>query len=324
MTLAMPIFVSGAGFSFTKNSVGGAWSWSISAANVSGSSQEFSVSDITSPFGRLGNISIPIPGDVITAMAESLSDLQNQLVPSITLVSGTPTSYSITITEGDSSSSVASIPFTNSGAFGSFLTASSTPGSSWLSSSPAVIPGLGKNRQAQFNASVVPSTMLSSLSPYSGYINLQDVNNPSTVIPITFNVIVLPKPEIGVSSSTVNLVYSMTSGIVNGAQQSIITNTGPGTSILNFTAAKIQNISPWLSFTPSSSGPLGSGDDAILTFSIVSPNVPMLPGTYTEIVQIASRTAVNSPRSITVVLTVTVLDLLWYLDFEDNHVSYQL
>jgi hypothetical protein len=300
----MGSYVAAGGFTFDKISVGGTWYWTVRATNVQSSSQVYQVADIISPFGKLGAVDVPIPGDIVLEMASCISQLQQQLAPLLALVGATPTVYSVTLTEGDPSSLVAAVPFQNVGAFGSFLTVVSTPDSPWLSASPSTVAGLNKNDQGQVTVQINPALLLASGSPYSGHVNLQDNRTPPTVIPITVNVVVLPRPSIAVSPSTVPLSYTITGAIPGGAVAITVSNSGPPNSSLSFSASKVNNNSPWLSFVPVGGGPLAPAGSAILTFSVVPAGVPLIPGVYSEIVMISSPNASNGPVSIPVTLTV--------------------
>lgn len=296
--------VAASGFTFDKISVGGTWYWTVRATNIQSSSQLYQVTDIISPFGKLGAVDVPIPGDIVLEMANCISQLQQQLAPMLALVGTTPVTYAVTVTEGDAASQVAIIPFQNVGAFGSFMTVTSTPDSPWLSANPPTVAGLNKNDQGQTTIILNPATLLATESPYTGHVNLQDNRSPSTVIPITVVVTVLPKPEIGVSPSSVALSFTITGSIPSGAVSLTITNTGPAGSSLSFTVAKVNNLSPWLAFVPASGGPLASGDSAIVTCSVVTSGVPLVPGTYTETLLVSSPNSSNGPVSVPVTLTV--------------------
>ena len=296
--------VQSGGFSFNIASVGGYWSWTVLANNIQGLGQRYQVIDINTPYGRLIDAAIPIPGDVITAMSDSIAEMQQQLAAAVSLVTGTPSSYSLTVTEGEAASIIASVPFTNSGAFGSFLSVSSTPGSPWITANPTSTIGVGKNQQAQISIGILPTTMLATSSPYSGSVIIQDSNSPSSIT-LSVNATVLPRPQISLSTPTINLSYSITSGIPSGSQQCVVSNSGLSGSVLNYTASKIQNQSPWLTFTPISGGPLSSGGTDPITFSLITGNVPLIAGIYTEIVSVISGNAPNSPQNITITLTVT-------------------
>ena len=296
--------VSSGGFTFNIASVGGQWSWTVQAQNVQGLGQLYQLVDIATPYGKLTDVAVPLPGDVVTAMAQSLLELQGQLAPSIVLLSGTPTSYSTTVTEGDSAVAVAALGYTNGGAFGSFLSTSSTPDSPWLTVNPPGSTGVGKSQPGTLNIGILPGLMLATSSPYVGHVRIQNSADPTNFVSLAVNVIVIPRPIIQLSVPTVTLTYSISGGL-GGAQQVVVTNSGPATSQLNFTASKVQNQSPWMAFTPSNAGPVGSGGTSPVTFSLINSGLPSVPGIYTETVAIASRTASNSPQQVTVQLVVT-------------------
>jgi len=296
--------VAAGGFTFSQVSVGGTWFWTIQANNILGANQLYQVVDIITPFGKITDAAIPIPGDIITAMANCLLQFQQQLAPLLYLVNPIPPIFNLTVTEGDASSQAGIVTIQNIGAFGSFMTAVANPDVPWLSASPPLISGMNKNDQAQFTFVINPATLISSSSPYTGHINLQDNRTPPTVIPATINVTVLPRPNILLSTSSIALTWMVSLGSGGGSQQVTITNNGPAGSILNFNLAKVRNCSPWLTFTPAYGGPLAQGASAIVTFSLVTQNIP-IPGTYTEVIQVVSSNASNSPQTITVTLIVT-------------------
>src|SRR5580704_13419373 len=106
------ITVARGGFTFSKYSVGGAWTWEVSADNIQGANQLYYVRDIRTPFGALTDgVDVPIPGDVVTQMAATLVQLQQQMAPQLTLVAGQPTSFNVTITQGDPSSDAGIVNF---------------------------------------------------------------------------------------------------------------------------------------------------------------------------------------------------------------------
>lgn len=294
--------VSGGGFSFTKTSVGGVWSWTVRASNIIGAGQSYQVVDIATPFGRMTDASIPLPGDVVLAMAESVTDFQQQLAPHLSLVSGVPSSFSVIVTEGDPASSIGNVSVVNTGAFGSFMDATATPGAPWLTTSGPV-RGLGKNQTGSFNIQILPQSLLSSGSPYSAQVLISD--DHGNIVPITVSASVLPKATILASSLAISLSYSLSTSTASGAQQIDVTNSGLSGSVLYAQIAKVQNCSPWLTVSPVSVGPVASGDSAQVTFSVSIPGVPAVPGTYTETVALSSRGATNSPQNVVVTLTVT-------------------
>lgn len=294
--------VRGGGFDFSVCSVGGTWQWRVTASNIYGAGQLYQVEDIRTPFGSLANTDLPIPGEVITAMAESLASLQQQLQPRVALTG--PTSFSITVTEGDPVIGVGDIEFSNVGAFGSFMTVTASPNSPWLSVDPPSVAGIDKNGSGQISARVDPRILLATASPYLGYVNIQDNASPPTLIPVPFNVTVMPRPAIGLSSSAAALAFYLSSMVPAGTASIVITNTGPLTSLLSFTVAKVQNQSPWLAIAPASGSSIPSGGSVTVVLSLISDRVPSIPGVYTEILRVASPNASNSPLEITVTLTV--------------------
>lgn len=297
--------VSSGGYEFSYDSVGGKWYWTVLASNVKGAGQTYQVSDIKSPFGIMATASIPIPGEVVLKMADSIQEMQGALSPLAALVSPGTTSFSVTVVEGDPTITAAVVPVTNAGAFGSFLTATATPDVQWLRSVPPSIVGLGRAEQGQFTVQVLPASLLSSGSPYSGHVNVQDNRASPTVIPLTFAVTVLPKPVIHVDASALTLTYVLSTSTAGSPQVLTVSNSGPALSVLDAVLSKVQNTSSWLSFTPSAVGPMASGGSSTVTFSIVSPSVPQVPGTYVENIKIASPTAGNSPVVVSVTLVVS-------------------
>lgn len=301
----MTSVVSGGGFIFSQVSVGGKWTWTVQASNVQGAGQLYQVADIRSPFGRLTDVNVPIPGDIITAIASTLDQFRQQLAPQLALSSPGTSSFSLTVTEGDPAVQVAIVPFQNIGAFGSFMDVTAVSNSPWLASDPTVVSGIGKNEQGQVALFVSPVAMLSSSSPYSGQVNLQDNRVSPTLVPLSVIVTVRPRPTITVNSTTVNLSYNLTTTTPSGAVQLTITNSGPATSQLSAQVAKVQNRSPWLAISPTTVGPLASSASTQVAFSVVPSGVPMTPGTYTETVLVTSGNATNSPIAVVVSLEVT-------------------
>lgn len=301
----MALQVSGGGFSFQFDTTDGRWTWGIRASNIRAAGQFYEVTDVGTPWGPLTSARIPIPGEVVQAMAESLTSFQAQLAPVMTLPSPATTSFSVTVNEGGTPVAFGPVSVANSGAFGSFMTASATPSSSWLQVSPASVAGLGQGQQAAFSFTVLPSLLLATSSPYAGTVNLQDNRSPPTIVPVSVSVTVLPRPTISLSETSVTLTYSLTTMSAGGAASVSIANSGPPNSTLDWLAAKIQNCSPWLAVTPVSGGPLAAGSSESLTFSVVSSAVPMIAGTYSDTVRYSASGASNSPVDLVVNLVVS-------------------
>lgn len=294
--------VGGGSFQFSLSSTGGIWRWSVQADNIQNAGQFYSVTDILTPYGKIIDAAIPLPGNVVLSMAGSIEQVMQQLSSYLNVIG--PTIFSVTVTEGGAQEIVGTTQIQNSGAIGSFLTALSSSDSPWLSANPAAISGLGRGETGLFSLKVNPGILLSTNSPYSGHINLQNSQNLSMVTAITVNVTVLPRPDILVSPPTINLVFYLITESSDGAQQLTVTNDGPVGSVLYFTTAKLQNNSPWLAIVPTTGGPLNSGENTILTLSLVYSNVPRIPGTYSDILRIQSSTATNNPVDVPVNLVV--------------------
>ncbi|MFA5202933.1 MAG: hypothetical protein WC708_00770 [Lentisphaeria bacterium] len=298
--------VSGSGFEFSIESTGGAWSWAVVSKTIPGVGPFYEVHSIRTPWGSLCQTAIPIPAEVITGMADSIAQIQQQLSPLLALVNPSEISFVISITEGDPNQIIANIPFTNTGSFGSSLTATATPNVPWLKANPGYIGGIGRNEQASFSVTLITGTLLQSGSPYLGVLNLQDNRNPPTVIPIAFSISVLPRPVIAAAPTSINFVWYGSSHTGSGPFTVAISNSGPVNSILNWSASKVQNNSSWLSVVPATGGPLASGASQDVQFSLVSACVPYNPGVYTETVRFSSPNASN--HYVDVVVTLTIID----------------
>lgn len=301
----MTTSIAAGGFTFDICSVGGQWYWTVRANNIRGSNQLYEIADIRTPFGDFNDVAVPLPGDVVLAMADTLRQFQQQLAPLLQLLSPGTVAFPVTITEGDPSASVAVVPFTNAGAFGSFLTAVATPDVPWLSPTPPVVAGLNKNDQGQFTVSLLPATLLSTGSPYSGHVRLTDNRTPPTVVDLTFTVTVLPRPVLATDVATVTLTYSIGLATAGPPQVVNVSNAGPAGSLLTAALAKVQNHSPWLAFSPSSVGPLAAAGSAPVTFSVVPSGVPGAPGSYTETILVSAPNAPNNPLTVVVTLVVS-------------------
>lgn len=293
--------VSGGGFEFETYSVGGKWRWKVVANNVINQGQLFYVADVWTPFGRLVDVDTPIPGDVVTSMYESLSQFQQQLAPRFQLTG--PGSFSLVVSEGEPIADVGQIMFTNAGAFGSYMNVSATPSAPWILVNPSSVTGVGRNQSSQIALRINPGSMLAANSPYSGVVNIQSNGVPPAQV--SLNVTVLPRPAISVDMNNVYLTYNLTTQTPGGAQVVTVTNSGPPTSLLVYLISKLQNCSPWLSFTPQSDGPIPSGSTSSFILSLVSSGVPRVAGTYSETIRVTSNSASNNPVLVNVYLTVS-------------------
>jgi hypothetical protein len=291
---------AGGGFSFSLNSIGGTWRWTVFASNLG---LLYQVQDISTPYGPMNVAMIPLPADVVQAMAQSITDVKNQLKPLMTLVSS-QTSFSVGVTEGDPRQNVGSVQIRNDGAFGSFLSAMATPDVPWLVVLTPEIDGLARGETATFVIDLVPDQLLAAQSPFTGHVRIQNTADSSSYIIVSVSVLVLPRPAISVNTQSVAMAWSV--GTPTPTVQYItVANNGPGTSSLDFSIAKVSNV-PWLTVAPESGGPLAAGMTETIQLSIVGISVPASLGEHVETVRISSTNASNSPVDVTVTLTVSL------------------
>jgi hypothetical protein len=299
----MATFTAVSSVQFELESVGGIWKWVTRANNINSFGQRYEVVDITSPFGPLFSINVPLPGDVVTAMSDSVSSLQQQLQASILISSPIPPNFNIVVTEGAASQDVGNIVITNNGAFGSFLTANASPNTSWLTATPSQVVGVPQNSTASFLIRVSPTTLLAANSPYLGVVNISNQDVPAQIVTSNVIVTVLPKPTISVSPTTVN--FTQTCGNPTPSSVSVaVSNTGPVTSTMDFVVAKVNNSSNWLLINPVSGGPLPGGGSTAVIFSLDITKIPQIVGTYSDTIRFQSPTASNSFIDVPVYLNV--------------------
>lgn len=280
----------------------GIWKWTT-RVDVSQSMPAFQVRDVLSPYGMLRDM-VPIPGEVITAMASSITTLQSAFAPAILL---SPTNLIYTLNEGQGVSPATLVQLTNSGSFGSLLNAAITSSAPWLKVTPANVSGLAFNESGAFNVTADSTNLLATGSPYAGTITVQDPNGSNSPQVMPVNVIVLPKAIISVSTPTVT--FNVASPLPGNpyppvpSQQFILSNTGPSGSALTYLIRKLLGTSPWLtSFTPSMGSLMSTQTVPIIL--TVAPAISMLPGTYTETLVISGYST-NQPVNVTVTLSIT-------------------
>jgi hypothetical protein len=269
--------------------------------DVSGSAPRFLVAGIVSPFGILRD-SIPIPGEVVEAMADSISEVKRQFPPAILV--GPPSALSFSVTEGQGFSVPQEVILTNNGVFGSLLGATLTSSSPSVVVSPAQIGNLSSNETAAFDVAVNSAGLLALNSPYTAVITVQDpsaVNTPQ-VLPITIDV--LPKAEI--SASPVELFFNAVKPLsgefpIIPSQKFMIQNVGPVHSVLEWQVQKTGCV-PWLASFGPVYGSLGSGESEVITV-VVAPLTSTLTGSYIETLKI---TGFSTNQSVDVTLQLTV------------------
>ena len=295
--------VSGSAFEFSLESTGGLWRWKVVSQNISGAGVSYEVSYIDTPWGPLYQTAIPVPADVIQAMAQGIVEMQQQLSPLLALLSPSQVSFVVVITEGDPNLVVADVPFFNAGAFGSSLTATAAPSAPWLRADPGQVAGLGKNDQGEFTITLLTGSLAANASPYLAVVNLQDNRVPSTLISLAFSVSVLPRPAIAVDQTDLSFTWYQSTSSGDGPFTVHVSNAGPPSSSMDWIAALL-NASRWLSFTPASGGPLASSASQAVFLSLNPSCIPPTPGTYVDKLRFSSPSASNGYVDVQVSLNI--------------------
>jgi hypothetical protein len=172
-----------------------------------------------------------------------------------------------------------------------------TSDAAWLSVSPTS-DSLGAGLSEVLTVSV--NTAGLTEGTYLAAVHLASVtasNSPQTV-PVTLNV--NSQPKIGINPKTLSFATSTDVGTCPPSALSV-TNTGSNT--LNWSAT---GGAPWLQISPAS-GSLGALGSEPLVMSIQAAG--MTPGHYTTTVHVEDPSAINSPQTIAVDLTVGASDL---------------
>ncbi len=263
----------------------GIWKWTT-RCDVSGSFPVFQIRDILSPYGMLRD-SIPLPGEVVQSMSDSITTIMQSFAPSI-LVG--VTSLSFTLNEGQGTSLPQPVNLSNNGVFGSLLNAKIASSMAFVSITPANLGGIASSETASFNVTADSSSLAATGSPYSAGITIQDSDATNSPQSIAVTIIVLPKAIITISAT--QLTFQVTAPIPGDpfppipSQSFNLSNTGPAGSILQYLIQKLIGCTPWLtSFTPFM-GTLVSSQVQPITV-VVAPDPSMLPGVYQETLRIS-------------------------------------
>lgn len=269
----------------------GKWKWTT-RLDVSQSNPVYTIRDILSPYGLLRD-SIPLPGNVVQAMAESIAELQANFSPHILM--GPPTSLTFTVDEGRGYSSSQSVTLTNDGVYGSILGVTITSSASYVRAAPANIGNLAINESGTFDVDVNSTSLLAVDSPYSETLTIQDpgaTNSPQT-FPVT--IVVRPKAQVGCTPTL--LTFTVVKPLVGGfpsipTQTFTVQNLGPSGSVLEYQVNKLTGLSDWLTGLVPSSGDLTSGGSETVTVTVQPPN-NMTQGTYSETLRVAGYSTNN-------------------------------
>lgn len=301
----MTYALRGSGYNYSASTPAGTWSWSVEQTTDPSSPEPIIVKDIKSPFGRLDQVQLPIPGSILTAMYESIQDFEQFLYPDLSFASGSPTSLSITVTQGDPITTVGTYSVTNSGSYGSSLGVSNSVSNSYLSLNPPTAGGITKYETSNVTVFVNPAILSSISSPYVGAAITTSVTDTTDTLSVPVTITVLPQPTIDLEFSQFYLTYDRSTGTYTTSVTQNVENVGPATSLLTVMIAKVINSSPWLSISANTIPNIGSGDVESFTLDVVSSHLPGLDGIYSEVVKVYSANSTNGPMFFNVALTVT-------------------
>jgi len=281
----------------------GRWVWTTQV-DVTLASPVYRITNIVSPYGILRD-TIPIPGEVITAMSDSIAEIQQQFPPTILL--GPPTSLTFTVDEGRGFSPSQNVVLTNTGVYGSLLGTTLVASASYILVDPETVGNLSFNESGAFDVSVDSTDLLAASSPYVGSVTVQDVHATNSPQLLPVNIIVRPKAviDLSVPSLSFSVVKPLT-GVFPPipSQDFTIENIGPSGSVLDYQVQRVGTAShTWLtSFSPVS-GTLGSAETDIVTVN-VAPDSNLTAGVYTETLRVSGYSS-NSYVDLEVTLTIT-------------------
>ncbi len=279
------------------------WRWR-SRVDLTGSAPAYQVVVTTTPFGPLRDTT-PIPGDVIQAMAASLTELVQNFPPQILV--GPPTTLTFTVDEGRGWSTEQTAPVENSGPFGSLLNITATSNQVFCRVTPSALGGLARDEVGNLTVSVNSLNLLSSSSPYSATVTVADSSATNGPITIPVSIIVRPKATVAASPITLNFtVVKPVSGPFPAiaTQTFTTTNTGPVGSVLAYQITRLLNVSGiWLQNISPVTGSLTSGGSQAITIT-VAPEASLAVGTYSEVLRVSGYST-NNYVDVTINLTVT-------------------
>jgi hypothetical protein len=270
----------------------GSWKWTT-RLDVSQSTPTYQVRDVVSPYGLLRD-SIPIPGPVIQAMSDSITELKANFAPSILI--GPPTSLTLFVDEGRGFSPSQTVGLTNTGVYGSILGANLTSSAAFVVVNPTSVGNLSINESGDFTVAVDSTSLLAASSPYLETVIVQDptaTNNPQT-LPITINV----RPKATIGASSILLIFSVTRPLSGSfptvpTQTFDVQNTGPAGSVLDFDIRALTGLfNNWLRSWLPAEGELNSGGSQTVTVTVQPPD-NLFQGTYSEKLRISGYSSNN-------------------------------
>lgn len=290
-------------YQFSYQTTAGRWYWTT-RVDTSMSSPSYQVRDVISPFGLLRD-SVPIPGGVILAMAESINEIKAAFAPVILI--GPTTSLTFTIDEGRGFSVPQEMNITNVGVYGSILGTTITVADPFVKVSPANVGNLASNQTGSFEVTADSTNLLALNSPYASIVTVQDINATNT--PQTFPVTVVVRPKATIATSPSTMTFYVTRNVDTTFppipyQQFNVQNIGPAGSSLDFQIQKLTGLSEWLiGFAPQSGTLTSSAIQPVQV--IVQPPTGMNTGTYTETLRISGYST-NFHTDVVVQLTISL------------------
>lgn len=279
----------------------GTWFWTV-RMDVSGATPVYSIRDIRSPFGLLRD-SIAVPGDVIQAMADAVTELRSAYSPSILLG---PTSLTLTLDEGRGWGAPEDVLITNSGTWGSLLAPVLTSSASYVQATPAKMGGVACNTSGTAQVRADSTFLLAVESPYTATVTVQDPTALNTPQTLAVTLVVRPKAHIVVAPQTMDFVVTkplLGSFPVLPDQVFTITNTGAVSSSLDYQVTRLCGHSSWLASYGPISGTLAGGASQPVTVRVQPPDT-LGYGIYTETLRISGYSD-NSYQDVLVTLTVS-------------------
>lgn len=269
-------------FEYKYQVLQGYWRWKT-RMDVSQSMPTFSIRDVVSPFGLLRD-EVPIPGPVVQAMAQSITELQAAFAP---LIMVAPATLTFTVDQGRGFSDPQTVTITNNGVYGSLLSPTLTTSAAYVTAMPATLGGLAFNESALSQVSVDSTNLLAANSPYAASVVVQDPNATNSPQTVSLAIVVRPLAHIQVNTNT--LTFYVTRPLVGPyppipAQQVLLTNSGPAGSLLDWQAVKLLGVAWLASYNPVSDTLAGGASENITV--VVVPDMNMTQGTYTETLRI--------------------------------------
>lgn len=279
----------------------GLWRWTT-RLDVTGPVPRYEVRDIFSPFGLIRD-RVPIPGPVVQAMSESITELQQAFPPSILVA---PVSLVFTLDEGRGFGEGQSVQVTNTGTYGSLLAASLTTSASFLKMTPTSLGNLSFNESGVFEVTADSTNLLATSSPYSATVDIQDATAANSPQQVLVTVVVRPQATISLSAPMLifNVVKPPTGPFPPVPSQTFnLLNTGLPASVLEYLIQKLTGCGVWIVGVNPFTGSLPGGGIQPITVT-VAPDESLPVGTYTETLRV-SEYSTNFHQDIIVQLNVT-------------------